>query len=595
MSDGNENLPTHKELEKELSAYLTKKYGDRIKIISPVVIPQKEIFEEEREDKDKPKSRARINFTIKPEELEAFLDQYIVRQSDAKAVLSTKICTHFNRIRYAQTHLEEDEENIVGGIKNNVLLIGPTGVGKTYIIKLIANKIGVPFIKCDATKFSETGYVGGDVEDIIRDLVREANDDIELAECGIVYIDEIDKIAASPNLAGPDVSRAGVQRALLKPMEETEVDLKTPHDPISMLQEIEQYRKTGKREKRTVNTKNILFIMSGAFNALAEIIRKRMVDRGIGFGSTLTNKKNNVDFLRYTKSEDLIEFGFESEFIGRIPVITGLNKLSGDDLYTILKNPNNSKILNKKRDFKAYGIEIKFDNKALRLLAKKGFAEQTGARGLVSAIEKAILSFEKKLPSTEIKKFSVTESVIKNPEKSLKALLASPLDPKWDKVLERIKEEEKETVKTYITKNKKDFVQRYGLTLSESQLELIALYYTSHAIDVPAVLKKIKFMYAQIKQLEDYFMKSNGFQITFDDEARDFIASMVIESKKTFGDFYKVLKEDFEYGLRLIQEKTREQNFVLTKEGLKKPEQYLNNMIKEKYIDDIEKGFKEQT
>ena len=135
---------------------------------------------------------------------------------------------------------------MVGHIKNNILMFGPTGVGKTYIIKLIAKKINVPFVKGDATKFSETGYVGGDVEDLVRDLVREADGDIELAQYGIIYIDEIDKIASSRNIIGVDVSRSGVQRALLKPMEETEVDLKVPHDPISMIQEIERFRKTGK-------------------------------------------------------------------------------------------------------------------------------------------------------------------------------------------------------------------------------------------------------------------------------------------------------------------------------------------------------------
>jgi endopeptidase Clp ATP-binding regulatory subunit ClpX len=592
MSEKTEGLPTHKELEKELSAYLTKKYGDRIKIISPVVIPQKETFEEENGDETKPKGRAKINFSIKPEELEAFLDQYIVQQANAKTILSTKICTHFNRIRYAQTNPEYDED-IVGAIKNNILLIGSTGVGKTYIIKLIANKIGVPFIKCDATKFSETGYVGGDVEDIIRDLVREANDDIELAECGIVYIDEIDKIAATPHLAGPDVSRSGVQRALLKPMEETEVDLKTPHDPISVLQEIEQYRKTGKRERRTVNTRNILFIMSGAFNDLAEIIKKRMVDRGIGFASTITKKTDNTDFLREAKADDLIEFGFESEFIGRVPVMTVLEKLTEDDLYAILKNPNNPVILNKKRDFKAYGIDVKFSDMALRLLAQKGFAEQTGARGLVSAVEKIIIDFEKKLPSTEIKRFSVTEGVVKNPARELKALLAAPFDPQWDEVFEKIKEEENNTIKTYIAKNRQDFAQRYDLTLSESQLELVALYYTSQAMDVQTVFKQIQLMYTQIKQLEEYFMKSTGIQIAFDDDARDLIASLVVASKKTFGDFYKTLKKDFEYGLRIIQEKTAQQKIILTKEGLENPEQYLNAMMKEEYIDDIEKVFEQ--
>jgi ATP-dependent Clp protease ATP-binding subunit ClpX len=189
--------------------------------------------------------RALIDFNLKPSDLIDYLDQYVVRQDKAKSVLATKICTHFNRIRHQESGGEIFK--ITGNIKSNILMLGPTGIGKTYLIKLIAKKIGVPFVKADATKFSETGYVGGDVEDLIRDLVKEANDNIDLAECGIVYVDEIDKIAASPNVMGAQVSRTGVQRALLKPMEETEVDLKVPHDPVSMMQELEAFQKTGKK------------------------------------------------------------------------------------------------------------------------------------------------------------------------------------------------------------------------------------------------------------------------------------------------------------------------------------------------------------
>ncbi len=206
----------------------------------------------------------------------------MIKQAEAKAVLATKICTHYNRIKYQRRKPRLRGEEIVGRIKNNVLLIGPTGVGKTYLVKLIAKKLGVPFVKGDATKFSETGYVGGDVEDLVRELLVEADDDLELAEHGIIYLDEIDKIASSQHLIGPDVSRTGVQRALLKPMEETDVDLKVPHDPISQIQAIEHYRKTGKREKRTINTRNILFIMSGAFNDLAPIVKKRLQTAGHG-------------------------------------------------------------------------------------------------------------------------------------------------------------------------------------------------------------------------------------------------------------------------------------------------------------------------
>ena len=270
MNGSARKYPDPKELEKEISEFLSKKFGGQVKVLSPLVMTQEAVTGKPREP---PRDKKKINFNLKPEELIAYLDQYVVRQDQAKAILATKICTHFNRIRCSQEH-QETVESMAGGIKNNVLMIGPTGVGKTYIIKLIAAKLGVPFVKGDATKFSETGYVGGDVEDLVRDLVREANDDIELAQYGIIYIDEIDKIASARNLIGADVSRTGVQRALLKPMEETDVELKVPHDPVSLMQAIEQYRKTGKREKVAVNTKNILFIMSGAFTDLVPIIQR---------------------------------------------------------------------------------------------------------------------------------------------------------------------------------------------------------------------------------------------------------------------------------------------------------------------------------
>jgi ATP-dependent protease Clp ATPase subunit len=173
-----------------------------------MLFPKPETEEVSKEEKELGEGKKKIHFDLKPEELEAFLNDYIIRQDEAKEILATKICTHFNRIKFKNDQRTDRYEE-VGHIKNNILMVGPTGVGKTYLIKLIAKKIGVSFVKGDATKFSETGYVGGDVEDLVRDLVYEANGDIELAQYGIIYVDEIDKIASSNNIIGPDVSRTG--------------------------------------------------------------------------------------------------------------------------------------------------------------------------------------------------------------------------------------------------------------------------------------------------------------------------------------------------------------------------------------------------
>ena len=209
------------------------------------------------------KKTSDFNFNIKPEELESFLNQYVVGQEETIEVIATKVCTHFNRMNLENKIPQK--ERLVGNIKSNMLLIGPTGVGKTYIVKLIAKKIGVPFVKADATKFSETGYVGGDVEDLVRELVHEADGDIRRAEYGIIYLDEIDKIASTGHMYGPDVSRSGVQRNLLKLMEEAEVDLKTPHDLASQVEAAMEAQRTGKVSRQKINTRNILFIVSGAF------------------------------------------------------------------------------------------------------------------------------------------------------------------------------------------------------------------------------------------------------------------------------------------------------------------------------------------
>ena len=524
----NEKIPDPKELEKELGEFLSKKFGGQVKLATPVVVPHTSQSDKVESPVPNPVD---INFDLTPEQLIDFLNQYIIRQEQAKAILATKICTHFNRIRYRQKS-PENVGDMVGSIKNNILMLGPTGVGKTYMIRLIAHKIGVPFVKGDATKFSETGYVGGDVEDLVRDLVREADGDIDRAQYGIIYIDEIDKIASAHNLIGADVSRTGVQRALLKPMEETDVDLKVPHDPISMLQEIERYRKTGERDKSSVNTKNILFIMSGAFNGLEKIIKKRIAEQAIGFSAHVTKIKEEAELFSKVKSEDLVAFGFESEFVGRLPVRAVFERLSEDDLFAILRNPNNPIMLGKKLDFASYGIDLCLEDDTLRLLARRAYQENTGARGLVSAVEGALLAFEQHLPSIKLTQLALNEETIKHPKVRIDRLEADPSAEDLQLEFELARRKEQTRVEQYISANKDRYAQRYSLPMTQERIQLLAIYYCGHALDMDAVIETFNHYYEQIKSIEIQFLKNNAINIVFEEEAVDYIIEGWIRNRK---------------------------------------------------------------
>jgi endopeptidase Clp ATP-binding regulatory subunit ClpX len=521
---------------------------------------------------------ATIHFDLKPEELIAHLDQYVVKQDAAKAILATKICTHFNRIRQSR-EAEAAIESMVGSIKNNVLMIGPTGVGKTYIIKLIADKLGVPFVKGDATKFSETGYVGGDVEDLVRDLVKEADDDIGLAQFGIIYIDEIDKIASSPNTIGADVSRTGVQRALLKPMEETEVDLKVPHDPISMVQELERFRKTGKRETSSINTRNILFIMSGAFNGLVPIIRSRLSRKGIGFGAPVASPGESADILANVQTEDLIRFGFESEFVGRLPVRAVFEELGDRDLFKILANPNNPIILGKKLDFAAYGIDIKFSDAFLERMAGDAAKENTGARGLVSAVERALLEFEKSLPGSACRRFPVTEEVIDHPQRTLSALKADPPDPGLEKAFHRLGETEKSQIRDYLHQNGDHLSGKYKLNLTPAKIDLAAACYTRHIMDIGHAVGRIKSHQDDIKKIELSFYQNHDINIVLEEDAIDLLIGMLVAGTTDLDAIFRRLNSDFEHGLKLVREKTGSGRFFLTRQSLEDPESFIAGLL----------------
>jgi len=583
IRENNVKIPDPKEIEKEIGEFLSKKFGGEVRIISPTSMPQ-----DSPAEKKSSRQPPRINFELKPEELIAYLDQFIVRQEKAKAILATKICTHFNRIKHAESH-PEDQEILVGRIKNNVLMIGPTGVGKTYMIKLIAKKLGVPFVKGDATKFSETGYVGGDVEDLVRDLIREANDDIELAQYGIIYIDEIDKIASSRNFIGADVSRTGVQRALLKPMEETDVDLKVPHDPISMFQELERFRKTGKRDKQSVNTRNILFIMSGAFADLTEIISRRLTRQKIGFGSRIRESQPADELLQQVRSEDLIQYGFESEFVGRLPVHAVLEHLNERDLLEILKSPNNPVILGKKLDFAAYGIQVKFSDGALGLLAKRACKEKTGARGLVNAVETVLLPFEKALPSTTINILPVTESLIQNPKVVLDNMIRTTgdiADPSaalsLKAVFEKLVEAEKQAIQDYIDANQKYLSQKYNLTLTPSRTAIFAHYYSKNTLDVERVFKKMKLYSDEIKNAELSFYKQHDINIVLEEDAIDFLMEKLINGEIRLPELCTRLNKDFELGLKLVREKTGKKRFFINRDALRFSEDYIAGLLKQR-------------
>jgi len=411
------NPPSPEKVREEISEFLRSKYGGQVAVTDvDLSMPH------EGTDTTPPAGLEQINFTLKPTELEAYLKQYVLHQDEAVEILATKICTHFHRRRWEMDHPED--VTAVGRIKSNILMIGPTGVGKTYLVKLIADKIGVPFVKGDATKFSETGYVGGDVEDLVRGLVREAKGDVKLAEYGIIYVDEIDKIAASGTHWGPDVSRTGVQRALLKLMEDTEVDLRTPHDLASQMEAVIETQRTGRAERKKVSTRNVLFIVSGAFSGLADIIRRRLAKGTMGFKRGEELPTADEDILRRATTTDLLEYGFESEFVGRLPVVAQLRELSETALFDVLKSPYSAVVQGKKSDFAAYGIELSLEDDALREIARRAYAAGIGARGLTSVMERGLIRFEKLLPSSTVNRLTVTRELILDPDSAAAELLA---------------------------------------------------------------------------------------------------------------------------------------------------------------------------
>lgn len=521
----NKKIPTPEEIEREFQEFVQQKYGGSVRLINATAVQPTP--EPPEEDAPAPKKTFDLKFDLKPREIKQYLDRYVVKQDEAKKALAIAVCDHYNHVRECHENPDTAE---VDYSKQNIVMLGPTGVGKTYLIMHIAKLIGVPFVKADATRFSETGYVGANVDDLIRELVTQAEDNLELAQYGIIYLDEADKIATPPNIIGRDVSGRGVQIGLLKLMEETEVDLRAGHDVAAQMRAAIEFQKRGKVEKEVINTRHILFIISGAFTGIENIVKKRMHQSRIGFNADIASRTD--DAARYFENvtpKDFIDFGFEPEFIGRLPVHVVCSELTVEDLFYILKHSEGSIIRQYESAFRAYGITVLFADSGLHRIAEKAIEQKTGARALMTVCEKVLRDYKFELPSTGITEFVVTAGVVDAPEAELNRIIKD-------------------------TEHNRHTVMR-----------------------------------EQIRRYEARFYAEHQLQIQFDDEATALICERALvragaeNANLSVVQICDELLESYQHGLNLIKQNTGQSAFTFPKAVVENPDTVLEQWIRESY------------